>query len=61
MNLEPGQKSLYYDEAGEDFYEITIVGFDPYKNKYVAASNKWSLGISHLDDDDINRLTTIDT
>lgn len=50
-NIKIGQRYTFreYDEENE----ITIIGFDPYEGKWVAASQGWVLGLSHIDDYDV--------
>lgn len=49
-----GQKVTFTDLPDNGSrYEITIIGWDPYENKWVAASPHWTtMGISHIEDDD---------
>lgn len=47
-DMRIGMKVIIHSEEGE----CTIIGFDPYAQKWVAANPRWVMGISHLEEDD---------
>ena len=57
--IKAGSVYLWLDQSDDYELEITIVGFDPYTNQWVAACEDWAMGISHLDEDDFRLMRRI--
>lgn len=61
MNFAVGQRYMWSDPTLEhrNAVEITIIGFDPYEKRWVAACASWCLGVSHIEEEDYENLVEI--
>lgn len=50
---------VWFTFKDENEIEAVVIGFDPFEEKWVAACKDWAMGVSHLEDDDYERMVQI--